>query len=122
MNKLNKAIIGKDYVLFIVIFLMTAVALYSTCWLAISSPIKIIIWIGWLVGFCFFGFFTKNGQKIHLFFNESKIELQKVVWPNRQETVQTTTIVMIMVSVMGFILWAIDSLMMAVIAKITHLG
>lgn len=122
MNKLSKEIIGKDYVLLSVIFVITAVALYSTYWIAISTPVKIIIWIGWFVVFCFLGFFTRNGQQIYLFFNEAKIELQKVVWPNRQETVQTTTIVMIMVSVMGFILWAIDSLMMAIIAKITHLG
>ena len=121
MNKLDKEIIGKDYLLLSVIFAITGIAFYSTYWLGISTPIKIIIWIGWLVGFCSIGFFTRNGQQIYLFFNEAKIELQKVVWPNRQETVQTTTIVMIMVSVMGFILWAIDSLMLAIIAKITHL-
>ena len=53
---------------------------------------------------------------------EAKAELLKVVWPTRQETIQTTSIVMIMVAVTGFILWGIDSGMMWVIAKITHLG
>ena len=122
MNKLGKAIIGKDCMLLSIILAITALAFYSTYWLPISTPIKIIIWIGWLIGFCLLVFFTKNGQQIYLFLNESKIELQKIVWPNRQETVQTTIIVMIMVSVMGFILWAIYSLMMVIIAKITHLG
>ena len=96
--------------------------MYSTYWMALATPVKVMVWIGWLVVFSLLSFFTSKGQQVWLFFNEAKIELQKVVWPNRQETVQTTTIVMIMVSVMGFILWAIDSLMMTIIAKITHLG
>ena len=76
----------------------------------------------WVLIFCGLSFFTAHGQKIYSFFNEAKVELLKVVWPSRQETIQTTTIVMVMVSVMGFILWAIDSFMMSIIAKITHLG
>ena len=122
MNNLNKTINGKDYVFITVILIVTVMALYSTYWMVTSTPIKIIIWIIWLLVFCVLGFFTRSGQTVCLFFNESKIELQKVVWPNRQETVQTTLIVMIMVSVMGFVLWAIDSIMLAIIAKITHLG
>ena len=52
------------------------------------------------------------------FAKEAKIELRKVVWPTRQETIQTTSIVMVMVAVTGFILWGIDSGMMWIIAKI----
>ncbi len=122
MNKLIKAIIGKDYILLTFIAVLTAMSFYSTCWLAISTPVKLVIWLGWLVCFGVLSFFTKNGRVLYSFCREAQIELLKVVWPNRQETVQTTTIVMIMVAVMGFILWAIDSLMMMMIAKITHLG
>ena len=122
MNKLNKEIISKDWLILSVIFLITALAFYATYGLVIPAPIQIIIWIAWLVSVCLLGFFTQNGRKVYFFISEAKVELQKVVWPNRQETVQTTAMVMVMVSIMGFILWAIDSLMMAIIAKITHLG
>ncbi len=69
-----------------------------------------------------FTYMTTVGKQLFEFAQEAKAELLKVVWPNRQETVQTTTIVMVMVGVTGFILWGIDSIMMWAIAKLTHLG
>ncbi|MBX3706887.1 MAG: preprotein translocase subunit SecE [Pseudomonadales bacterium] len=87
-----------------------------------SSPVMVIIWLSWFLLCCILGFFTQPGKKVYQFSGEAKVELQKVVWPTRQETIQTTSIVMIMVAVTGFILWGIDSGMIWVIAKITHLG
>ncbi len=104
------------------IILLTAGALYATYYLNFSSPVKAIIWIGWLVGVLLFGLLTSKGMQIYNFAKEAKIELQKVVWPSRQETVQTTFIVMIMVTITGFVLWGVDSGMMWIIGKITHLG
>ncbi|KTC97644.1 preprotein translocase subunit SecE [Legionella erythra] len=102
--------------------MLTAGAFFVTYYYSYSAPVKIIIWIGWLVGCAILAFFTNKGRQVFEFANEAKVELQKVVWPSRQETVQTTSIVMIMVAVTGFILWGVDSAMMWVIAKITHLG
>jgi preprotein translocase subunit SecE len=112
----------KEIGLWIGMLLATITAFFVTYYYNFSSPIKVIVWIGWLVIFGLLGFFTTKGKEIFAFGKEAKIELQKVVWPTRQETVQTTSIVMVMVTVTGFILWAIDSGMMWVIAKITHLG
>ena len=42
---------------------------------------------------------------------DTQIEVRKVVWPSRQETVQTTMIVLLMVMVVALILWAFDSLL-----------
>ncbi len=109
-------------VLWIGILLVTIFAFMGTYYYDFSSPIKAIVWIGWLVLVALLGFFTSKGQEVFGFAKDSKIELQKVVWPTRQETIQTTSIVMIMVAAAGFILWGIDSGMMWVIAKLTHLG
>jgi len=38
----------------------------------------------------------------------SRNEVRKVVWPSRQETVQTTLMVVVMVFVMALLLWIID--------------
>lgn len=38
------------------------------------------------------------------------VELRKVVWPSRQETNQTTLIVLAVVFVMAIILWLLDTL------------
>ena len=41
----------------------------------------------------------------------SRTEIRKVVWPTRQETVQTTVIVVGFVIVVALILWGLDSLL-----------
>ncbi|QBR85199.1 preprotein translocase subunit SecE [Legionella israelensis] len=104
------------------IIILTAVAFYCSYYLNFSSAIKGILWIGWLVIVLGLGLLTSKGKQILKFAKEAKIELQKVVWPSRQETVQTTSIVMIMVAITGFVLWGVDSAMMWIIGKITHLG
>ena len=37
-----------------------------------------------------------------------QIEVRKVVWPTRQETIQTTLIVVVMVIIVAIILWLLD--------------
>ncbi|STX94181.1 preprotein translocase subunit SecE [Legionella londiniensis] len=101
---------------------MTCAAFFGTYYFNFSTPIRAIIWVSWLVLFFVLGFFTSQGKKVFSFAKEAKIEIQKVVWPTRPETVQTTGIVMIMVTVTGFILWGVDAAMMWAIGKITHLG
>ena len=104
------------------IVLVTFAAFVGTYGFHFSSPMKALVWIAWLVLTFVFGFYTKQGQKAFVFGKEAKIELEKVVWPTRQETIQTTSIVMVMVTVTGFILWGVDSGMLWAIGKITHLG
>ncbi len=112
----------KEIMLWFSIGLIAILAFLGTYYFNFSDPIKIIIWLGWFVLTGLLAFFTSKGKEVFEFAKDAKIELQKVVWPSRQETVQTTSIVMIMVAVTGFILWGIDSGMMWVIAKLTHLG
>ncbi|KTC77950.1 preprotein translocase subunit SecE [Legionella brunensis] len=112
----------KEIVLWLGILLITIFAFLGTYYFDFTGPIKAIIWIGWFVLVAVLGFFTSKGKEVFAFAKDAKIELQKVVWPTRQETIQTTSIVMIMVAVTGFVLWGVDSAMMWVIAKLTHLG
>ena len=121
-NTQDSKFIINDILLWLAIVLITAVAFFGTYQYHFSAPIQALIWIGWLVLTLVFGFFTTQGKQVYSFGKESKLELQKVVWPNRQETVQTTTIVMVMVTITGFVLWGIDSGMLWAIGKITHLG
>jgi preprotein translocase subunit SecE len=111
-----------EYIALFAVSLITVAAFIGTYSFHFSAPVKVMIWIGWLVCVLAFGFFTSQGQQVYFFSKEAKIELEKVVWPSRQEAIQTTSIVMIMVTVTGFVLWGIDSGMTWAIAKITHLG
>lgn len=55
--------------------------------------------------------FTVKGRRFINFMQDASIEVRKVVWPTRQETVQTTIVIIIMVSILGILLWFIDVLL-----------
>lgn len=52
---------------------------------------------------------TERGRAIWSLFKESRAEIRRVVWPTRQETLQTTVIVLVLVLVFALILWLLDS-------------
>lgn len=106
----------------LLISIATISAFFVNYYYNFSGPVKAIVWILWLVAVLALGYFTEQGKKISELAIESKAELEKVVWPSRQETTQITSIVMLMVAVTGFILWFVDSGMLWAIGKITQLG
>ena len=54
---------------------------------------------------------TEKGQAFFALAKEARVEIRKVVWPTRQETTQTTLIVVAVVLVMSLVLWGLDSLL-----------
>jgi len=62
---------------------------------------------------------TMVGRKVWSFASDARTEVRKVVWPSRQETIQTTLIVFAMVLVMGIILWLVDMALMAIVRSVT---
>jgi len=62
---------------------------------------------------------TALGQNLIGFGREARMEVRKVVWPTRQETVQTTFMVLVAVILIGIFLWLIDMLLAQAIQMIT---
>ena len=54
---------------------------------------------------------TERGGAFWQLIKGSRTEIRKVVWPTRQETTQTTLIVVVFVFIMALILWGIDSVL-----------
>lgn len=52
--------------------------------------------------------FTEAGQQFVVFAGDTVVEVKKVVWPTRKETLQTTGIVFAFVVVMALFLWLTD--------------
>jgi preprotein translocase subunit SecE len=48
------------------------------------------------------------GRSLKQFVADARVELRKVVWPNRQETWQVTLAVFIFVTVAGVFFWLVD--------------
>ncbi|WP_439148137.1 preprotein translocase subunit SecE [Vibrio sp.] len=62
---------------------------------------------------------TTKGKAAIDFAKESRMEIRKVVWPTRQETMQTTLIVLAVCIVMSLVLWGIDGIMVRLVSLAT---
>src|SRR5512140_576864 len=67
----------------------------------------------------FIAYKTEPGAELAGFGRGAVIEVRKVVWPTRQETVQTTLVVLVMVLVMGLVMWGFDAFLAWVIRTVT---
>lgn len=61
---------------------------------------------------------TEKGRKFADMAVESRTEIRKVVWPTKQETTQTTLIVLAAVLFMGLVLWGIDTFLGWIVSMI----
>ena len=59
------------------------------------------------------------GRNVWEFAKASRTEVRKVVWPSRQETIQTTLIVFGMVLLVGIVLWIFDMILMSIVQAVT---
>jgi preprotein translocase subunit SecE len=54
---------------------------------------------------------SDQGRRGLSFVREARVEVRKVVWPTRQETLQTTIAVLFMVILVAIMLWLFDMLL-----------
>jgi len=65
---------------------------------------------------------TRLGYGLWMFARDARTEVRKVIWPTRQETMQTTLMVVVMVLLVGIMLWLIDMLLRWGILLLTGQG
>lgn len=65
---------------------------------------------------------TAMGKRVAGFVGDSRTEVRKVVWPSRQETIQTTLIVVVAVFLIGVFLWLLDMLLLWAVQLLTGQG
>jgi preprotein translocase subunit SecE len=78
--------------------------------------------LAWLLGFplvALLAFQTREGKLAFEFIQEARLELRKISWPGRQETVQTTFIIAVMVVILSMLLWGVDGALMWLIGWLT---
>ena len=85
----------------------------------VSMPLRTLGWgtvlllAGWVAST------TQKGKWVVEFFRDSRLELRKVVWPTREETMQTTLVVAAMVVILALLLWGMDSILVWAIGWLT---
>ena len=72
------------------------------------------VWIRWgvvagsIVLGCIVVAVSRYGTELKQFWADSRVELRKIVWPTRNETFQTTLIVLLFVAISGVFFWLLD--------------
>ena len=54
------------------------------------------------------GIQTEKGKRLWETAREARSEIRRVVWPTRQETIQTTAVVILLMILFSLILWGLD--------------
>ncbi|WP_299798789.1 preprotein translocase subunit SecE [uncultured Shewanella sp.] len=78
--------------------------------------------IGVVVAFVIAGFIalqTEKGKQALIFAREAQIEVRKVVWPTRQEALNTTFIVLAATGILALVLWGMDAVLLRIVNFIT---
>jgi preprotein translocase subunit SecE len=90
-----------------------------------SRPEAWMSWVamfgGILLGILVFAF-SASGRGFWQFFLESRVELRKVFWPNRQETFTTTLVVLVFVVIASLFFWVLDLTLASVTKFFTGQG
>lgn len=85
----------------------------------VSVAVRTLGWLTLLAVAAFVASKTEKGQWAVDFVQDSRAELRKVIWPTREETMQTTLVVGVMVVVLALILWGMDTVLFHLIGWLT---
>jgi preprotein translocase subunit SecE len=98
-----------DNVKLVIAVVLAFAGLWGYYWLRDSALLlRLLAVAGGILAGLALAWFTQPGKQFVVFSRESLKEVQKVVWPTRKETVQTTAAVFAFVVVMAVFLWISD--------------
>ncbi len=74
----------------------------------LATILRVLILFGGIVLGAIIAATTQKGRDFFSFIKSSNIERQKIVWPTRNETLQTTLVVIVVVVIIGLFLSLVD--------------
>lgn len=99
-----------DAVKWVVVVALLAVAVVGNSYYADQSLLYRVLGIVVIAGIAgLIALQTAKGAAFWALVKGSRTEIRKVVWPTRQETVQTTMVVVGFVLLVALLLWGLDS-------------
>ena len=111
---------GKNIALWGLVFILLAAAVVDNAVFAEKSLlIRVVAVVIAFAAAAVTALQTIQGKALLTFSRESIKEVRKVVWPTRQETIQTTLIIFAFTVVMGLFLFLIDGALIWLVELIT---
>jgi preprotein translocase subunit SecE len=77
----------------------------------LALPLRVGMVVAGLAAGAGLAWFSSYGREFIQFGQAARVELRKVVWPGREETIQTTVVVFIFATLMGFFFFGLDWLL-----------
>ena len=65
---------------------------------------------------------SMQGKALWKFIQGARVELSKVVWPTKDETIQTTLVVLVVAVIGGVLFWTLDFFLLWITTRITGTG
>lgn len=65
---------------------------------------------------------TQSGRTMWGYVRGSRVELRKVVWPTRRESIQTTLLILVVVLILGAFLYGVDAVLLWGVKALTGRG
>ncbi|MEM7054216.1 MAG: preprotein translocase subunit SecE [Pseudomonadota bacterium] len=115
---------SRDIVLWILFALILGAGIYGFIYFD-NQVMDLVRIVGLLVVIgiaCAVAFRTLHGRQLFDYFREADIERRKVVWPTRQETTQTTLIVIAVTIVIGIMLFIMDTIFGFLVRRLIGIG
>ncbi len=101
-----------DWLKWVLVFALIAAAVLGNWYLGEQSLLnRVLAILGLALMALLLASQTEKGAAVLSLLKEARMEIRRVVWPTRQETTQTTFIVIVLVMVFAVILWGLDSLL-----------
>ena len=101
----------------VAILLSSVFSFYYFAELSVLIRVLVVIFSVILSLMIFFS--TQRGIIFWDFIQGSRVEMRKVVWPTKQETIQTTLTGFMFVLVLGIFFWLLDFLLLYITTSIT---
>ena len=98
-----------DKIKLVVAAVLVVAGIAGYYWLSASSILlRILAVVGGIIAGVVVAWTSASGKEFLAFAREALVEVKKVVWPTRKETIQTTAAVFAFVVVMAVFLWVSD--------------
>lgn len=100
----------------IITLLLVALLIVDNKYHSYDTYSKDVIQFLIVLGIIFLFLITKLGRLVIVLGKEAYFELQKIVWPSCQDSVNTTLVIMTVTTVISLVLWGLDTVLVNLIS------
>ena len=113
-----------DTVLLVLAFVALAAGIVAFYWFAnqINVTVRVVMVLAGLGVGVALAYQTAAGKTMWGYVRGANVEVRKTTWPTRQESLQATLMIAVVVLVVSLILWGLDSMLLYGVKSVTGRG